>query len=70
MASHNDDMFRRVVTGGLRKQRSFGIAQGSYAMCKVILGMIEKEGMTDSEKIEAIRVFCGKCVDPNTLKME
>lgn len=70
MGKHNDDMFRKVVTGGLQKQRTIGIGQGSYAMCKVILGMAEREDQTAEEKIDAIRVFCGKCIDPNSLKGE
>lgn len=68
MGRHNDDMFRKVVTGGLQKQRTIGIGQGSYAMCKVILDMANKEGQTAEDKIEAIKVFCGKCINPDTMK--
>ena len=37
MAKHNDQVFKRVVTGGLQKQHTAGVAQGAYAMCKVVL---------------------------------
>lgn len=70
MAKHNDNMFRKVVTEGLRKQHTIGLSQGSYAMCKVILDMANQEDKTDTEKIEAIRTFCGKCVDPKTLMLD
>ena len=68
MGRHNDNLFRKVVTGGLQQQRTIGIGQGSYAMCKVILGMAEREDQTAEEKIEAIKLFCGKCIDPSTMK--
>lgn len=55
---HNDGMFKRVVTDGLRKQHTAGVAQGVYAMCKVILGMVTAESRTAEERLADVEAFC------------
>ena len=68
MAKHNDGLFRQVVMGGLRRERSNGIAQGSYAMCKVVLDLAQKEDKTAEERLKSIIDFCAVCIDPDKLK--
>jgi len=68
MGKHNDNMFRKVVTGGLQKTHRDGISQGAYAMCKVVLDKAQKEGKTAEEKLEDIIAFCSICVDPAKIK--
>lgn len=61
MAKHNDQVFRRVVTEGLRKQHSTGIAQGAYAISKVILDKATDEKKTPEERLESVIAFCKTC---------
>ncbi len=68
MSKHNDNMFRQVVTQGLRKQHTAGIAQGAYAMCSVILGKAKAEGKTAEEKVADIIKFCNVCMNPKELE--
>lgn len=65
MSKHNDSLFRQVVTGGLRRTHSQGVARGAYAMCKTILGLAEAEGKTAEERLASITMFCRICSDPD-----
>lgn len=61
MGKHNDGMFKRVVTDGLRKQHTAGVAQGAYAMCRVILDKATNEAKSAEERLEDIIAFCRTC---------
>lgn len=61
MGKHNDGMFKRVVTDGLRKQHSLGIAQGAYAICKVVLDKAEDSKRSAEERLADIITFCKTC---------
>lgn len=63
MSKHDDNTFKRVVTGGLQKQHTAGIAQGAYAMCSVILEKAKNEEKTPEERLEDIIKFCTICID-------
>lgn len=58
---HNDGMFKKVVTDGLRKQHTTGIAQGAYAMCKVVLDKATAKEKTADERLKDIIAFCKIC---------
>ena len=68
MGKHNDNMFRKVVTGGLQRQHTAGIAKGAYAMCSVIRDKAMAEGKTAEEKVEDIIKFCDVCMNPRQLE--
>lgn len=61
MGKHNDQVFKRVVTDGLRKQHTAGIAQGAYAVSKVILEKATDENKTAEERLADIIAFCRTC---------
>ena len=61
MGKHNDQVFKRVVTGGLQKQHTAGIAQGAYAMCKVILDKATNEAKPVEQRLEDVIAFCKVC---------
>lgn len=61
MAKHNDQVFRRVVTGGLQKQHTAGVAQGAYAMCKVVLDKATDESKTVEQRLDDVIAFCKIC---------
>lgn len=61
MAKHNNQVFRRVVASGLQKQHTAGIAQGAYAMCRVILDKATDETKTVEQRLEDIIAFCKVC---------
>ena len=63
MGKHNDQVFRKVVTGGLRKQHSAGIAQGAYAMCKVVLDKATDESKTIEQRLNDVIAFCSVCTN-------
>ena len=63
MGKHNDKLFKQVVTGGLRKQHTAGIAQGAYAMCKVILDKARNESKTAEERLNDVIAFCNVCTN-------
>ncbi len=61
MSKHNDQVFKRVVTGGLQRQHTAGVAQGAYAMCKVILDKATDETKTAEQRLEDVIAFCRIC---------
>ena len=61
MAKHNDQVFKRVVTGGLQKQHTAGVAQGAYAMCKVVLDKATDESKTVEQRLDDVIAFCKIC---------
>lgn len=61
MSKHNDQVFKRVVTGGLKKQHTAGVAQGAYAMCKVVLDKATDESKTAEQRLEDVIAFCKIC---------
>ena len=63
MGKHNDQLFRKVVTGNLRKQHTAGAAQGAYAMCKVIRDKATDETKTVEQRLEDVVGFCNVCLN-------
>ena len=63
MGKHNDGMFKKAVTGGLRKQRTAGVAQGAYAMCKVILNKATDGSKPAEKRLEDVIAFCKICTN-------
>lgn len=63
MGKHNDQVFKQVVTDGLRKQHSSGIAQGAYAMCKVVLDKATDESKTIEQRLNDVIAFCSICTN-------
>lgn len=61
MPRHNDNVFKRVVTDGLKKQHSAGLAQGAYAMCNVILKKATDESKTVEQRLADVVAFCKAC---------
>lgn len=61
MGKHNDQVFKQVVTDGLRKQHTAGIAQGAYAVAKVILDKATDENKPVEERFTDIIAFCRTC---------
>lgn len=61
MSKHNDQVFKRVVTGGLQKQHTAGVAQGAYAMCKVVLEKATDETKPVEQRLEDVIAFCEIC---------
>lgn len=61
MGKHNDQLFKKVVTGGLQKQHSAGIAQGAYAMCRVVLEKATDETKTVEQRLKDVIDFCEVC---------
>lgn len=61
MSKHNDQVFKRVVTDGLQKQHTAGIAQGAYAMCRVVLDKATDESKTVEQRLEDVIAFCKTC---------
>lgn len=64
MPRHNDNVFKRVVTDGLKKQHSAGLAQGAYAMCNVILEKATDESKTVEQRLADVVSFCKACASP------
>lgn len=61
MGKHNDQLFKKVVTGGLQKQHSAGVAQGAYAMCRVVLEKATDETKTVEQRLKDVIDFCEVC---------
>ena len=61
MGKHNDQLFKKVVTGGLQKQHSAGIAQGAYAMCRVVLEKATDETKTVEQRLKDVIDFFEVC---------
>lgn len=61
MSKHNDNVFKRVVTDGLRKQHTAGVAQGAYAMCNVVLAKATDENKSAEQRLTDVIEFCRIC---------
>lgn len=61
MGKHNDQLFKKVVTGGLQRQHSAGIAQGAYAMCRVVLDKATDESKSIEQRLKDVIDFCKTC---------
>ena len=61
MAKHNDKAFNALLkekfNGGFQKQFQNGLAQGTYAACKVMYDMATNETKTPEERIADIVRF-------------
>lgn len=64
MSRHHDDLFKQALTDGLKKQHSAGLAQGAYAMCKVIFEKATDESKTIEQRLADVVTFCKNCVVP------
>lgn len=62
-SKHNDQLFREQFKMGFQSQRSAGIAQGAYAMCKVIHDGAIQSDQTAEERLNWITTFCEKLLD-------
>lgn len=67
---HNDLLFKQQFQRGLQRQHSAGVAQGAYAMCKVIHDKAVEEGKTAEERLEWITNFCEKLLSTVNGKVE
>ena len=67
MAKHNDKEFQEKIKmtfrNNLDKQFRNGLAQGAYAVCKVVLDRANDEGKTIEERLQIIRAFCEPIVN-------
>lgn len=60
---HNDQLFRDQFKKGFQSQRSAGIAQGAYAVCKVIHDKVTASDQTAEERLTWITAFCEKLLN-------
>lgn len=62
MGKHNDkafqDALRYTFGSGLERQHRNGLAQGTYAACKVVYDKAVDESKTYEERINSIKKFC------------
>ncbi|MBQ8619079.1 MAG: hypothetical protein IJ418_16405 [Clostridia bacterium] len=63
---HNDLLFKQQFQRGFQRQHSAGVAQGAYAMCKVIHDKAIDTSKTAEERITWITNFCGKLLESAT----
>lgn len=66
----DENMIRKEFENGLRQQRSIGVAQGAYAMCKVIVNKADDDSISIEERLSWIRSFCEKLIASATKKLE
>ena len=62
MSKHNDKaftaMFKSKLRDGFKEQFQSGLAQGTYAACKVLHDKATDESKTPEERIRTIVQFC------------
>lgn len=54
---HNDQLFRQHFREGFQRQHNNGIAQGAYAMCKVIHDKAVNTDIAEEERLQWIIAF-------------
>lgn len=63
---HNDLLLKQQFQKGFQRQHSASVAQGAYAMCKVIYDKAVDASKTAEERIDWIAHFCGKLLESAT----
>lgn len=58
MDQKDEQQLRETFHNGITEAHRNGLLQGSKAMCKVILDMVNDAKKTPEEKIDDVRRFC------------
>lgn len=62
MGKHHAQL-QRQFQRGFQRQHTAGVAQGAYAMCKVIHDKAADDSIPTEDRINWILNFCGKLLD-------